>query len=298
LNHQFSHNVVVMPETPGTEQIDIRAEIARVHGELVFFRDKCLPAFFGTPIHEVFQDEYAEWVREKIVTRAGAVSNWQRATCRLGELLPLGPLPANSSKIRRQDFKEFLFQEATPSFCVRERQIVWQITLYMDLEMCFCGWRGCSGQPMEGPEALAEFLADVPTVRQWLMSLPVDSTELANSLCAVLPLVADADPAFTKLALDQDTWRSIVLADRDISEEERAKRLKVVEGPWFAHILNNAILHVLGALANNHFRLIEDFLEHPYLNGGYSHLFGHYVFASLFEKVVILRQLAQERQEL
>ena len=44
--------------------------------------------------------------------------NGKEATRRLAELLPLGPLA--SSKISREDFKEFLFQEATPSFCVRD----------------------------------------------------------------------------------------------------------------------------------------------------------------------------------
>jgi hypothetical protein len=295
LSHQFSHNIVVMPERDG---VDIRAEIARVQEELVLFRQRILPAFFGTPIHEVFQDEYAEWVQEKIATRAGLASNWQRATSRLAELLPLGPLATNSPKINRDDFKEFLFQPAKPSFSVREGRIVWQITLYMDLEMCFCCWRSCSSEPMDGPETLAEFLADLPAVRHWLMNMPVDSTQLANSLCSVLPHIADADPGFAKLALDPETWRSVVAADRTTTDEERTKRLQMIDGQWFGHVLNNALLHVLGALANNNFLVIEDFLDHPYLVGGYSHLMSHYIFAVLVEKVMILRQLAQERHEL
>jgi hypothetical protein len=278
--------------------IDIRAEIARVQAELVFFRDKCLPAFFGTPIHEVFHDQYAHWVQEKIVTRAGAVSNWQRATCRLAELLPLGPLGANSPSISRDDFRDFLFQEATPSFCVEEGRIVWRITLYMDLDMCFVGWRMCSRKPMDGPEALADFLADLPAVHRWLMNLPVDSCELANALCMVLPLIADADPAFAKLALDPETWRNVVICDRANTEDKRTKRLKWVEGQGFAHWLNNALLHTLGAIANNNFLTISDFLDHPFLVGGYTHLMPHYVFAVLFEKVAILRQLSEERPEL
>jgi len=130
------------------------------------------------------------------------------------------------------------------------------------------------------------------------MSLPVDSPELANALCMALPLLADTDPNFAKLALDPDTWRSLVLNDRGITEEQRTKRLKMVDGLWFGHVLNNALLHVLGALANNNFLVIEDFLDHPYVCGGYSHLFSHYTFAVLLEKVAILRQLSEERPEL
>jgi hypothetical protein len=275
------------------EHIDIRAEIAKVQGELLSFRDRILPASFETPLDVVFQTKYADLVRAKTNGRLG---EWQEATRRLADLLPLGPLA--SSTINREDFKEFLFQEATPSFCVRDGRIIWQITLYMDLETCFVGWGMCSRQPMEGPEALAEFLADLPAVRCWLTSLPVDSTALANSLCFVLPLVADADPAFAKLALDPETWRNLILADREITEEKREKRLQWIEGQVFSHWLNNSLLHVLGAIANNNFMTIEDFLDHPFLVGGYSHLTPSYLLAVLFEKVVILRQLSDERPEL
>ena len=61
----------------------------------------------------------------------------------------------------------------------------------------------------------------------------------------------------------------------------------MVDGLWFGHILNNALLHVLGALANNNFMMIDDLLDHPFLVGGYSHLTPSYLFAVLFEKVAI-----------
>src|SRR5262245_19016605 len=56
-----------------------------------------------------------------------------------------------------------------------------------------------------------------------------------------------------------------------------------------------ALLHALGGLANNHFLHIRDFLEHPLLRGGYTHLMPHYLFAVLVEKVLVLRRLSQER---
>jgi hypothetical protein len=266
-----------------TEQINIRAEVAKVQNELVLFRDKCLPAFFGTTIHEVFGAEYCDWVHQK---RNSGFPEWQEATRRLAELFPLGPLV--SSKISREDFREFLFQEATPSFCVREGRIVWNIRLFVDQSLCSAYF------PHLDPAAFE----NLPEVRRWLMSLPVDSPELANALCMALPLLADTDRNFAKLALDPDTWRSLVLADRDISEEQRTKRLKMVDGLWFGHILNNALLHVLGALANNSFMMIEEFLNHPFLVGGYSHLTPSYLLAVLFEKVAILRTLSAQRPEL
>ena len=277
-----------------TEHIDIRAEIARVQEEVVCFRDRCLPTFLGDRVHEVFQEEYCEWVREKIVTRAVSLSEWQEATHRLADLLPLGPLAPNALKLSREVFKEFLRQEATPAFCVREGRINWRNRLFVD--PTFCG-PYCSTLP-DLPSVLEKLPARLAEVRRWLMSLPVDSIELANMLCMALPLIADADPAFAKLALDPDTWRGLVLNDREISEEQQAKRLKCVDGPWFAHTLNNALLHTFGSLANNNFTMIEDFLDHPFLIGGYSHLTPSYLLAVLFEKVGILRQLSEERSEL
>jgi hypothetical protein len=264
------------------EQIDIKAEVAKVQGELRSFRERVLPAVFETPLDAVFGDDYADWVRER---SNGRLSEWQGATRRLVDLLPLGPL--TSSTISREDFKEFLFQEATPSFSVEMGRIVWDIRLFVDRSLCSLYF------PNIDPAAF-ENLAEI---QRWLMSLPVDSPELANALCMVLPLIADADPTFAKLALDPETWHSLVLADRDISEEEHTKRLQLIEGLWFGHVLNNSLLHLLGALANNHFMVIEDFLDHPFLVGGYTHLMPSYVFAVLFEKVAILRRVSAERHD-
>ena len=267
-------------EIVSAEHIDIRAEVAKVQGELLSFRLRILPALFETPLDAVFGEDYALWVRVK---SKGRLSEWQEATRRLADLLPLGPLAC--SKIDRERFRDFLVQGATPLFSVREGRIVWNIGLFVDRSLCSTYFPSLD-------------LSNVSEVRRWLMSLPVDSPELANALCMVLPLIADADPAFAKMALDPKEWRGIVLADRDITEEDRAKRLKLVEGPWFSHVLNNALLHVLGAVANNNNTTIEEFLDHPFLVGGYSHLMPSYVFAVLVEKVAILRQLSEERREL
>jgi hypothetical protein len=266
--------------------IEIRAEVAEVQGELLSFRERVLPALFETPLDAVFGEDYCDWVREK---NNGPLSNWQEATRRLAELLPLGPL--TSSTISREDFKEFLFQEATPSFCFREGRIVWNIRLFVDKSLCSAYFPNLDSAAFDNPERF-------PEVRPWLMRLPVDSCELANALCMALPFIADSDPAFAKLALDPETWRGIVQADPNISEEDRAQRLTFIGGLAFAHWLNNSLLHVLGALANNNFLMIDDLLDHPFLVGAYSHLTPSYLFAVLFEKVAILRQLSEERPEL
>src|ERR1700722_12872939 len=200
--------------------IDIRAEVAEVQGELLFFRERILSALFETPLDAVFEAEYADWVREK---SKGRLSEWQEATRRLADLLPLGPM--TSSKLSRDDFRDLLFQQTPPSFFVEAGRIIWKIELFVDRTMCSAYF------PHLDPAAF-----EVPSeIQRWLMSLPVDSTELANALCMVLRLIADSDPAFAKLVLDPETWRGIVQADPNISEEERAQRLTFIGGLAFAH---------------------------------------------------------------
>jgi hypothetical protein len=126
------------------------------------------------------------------------------------------------------------------------------------------------------------------------MTLPANECVLSNNLCFVLPPLADVDPPFAALALDPDTWRSIVLANCNISPEERRRWLNAIEHGYLRHGINNALLHVLGSLANNHFMAIRTYLTHPCVYGGYTHLMPHYIFAVLFAKVSILRQLATE----
>jgi hypothetical protein len=57
------------------EQIDIRAEAAKVHGELLFFRRRVLPALFETRLDAVFGEEYCDWVRERWSTVGMARGN-------------------------------------------------------------------------------------------------------------------------------------------------------------------------------------------------------------------------------
>ncbi len=105
----------------------------------------------------------------------------------------------------------------------------------------------------------------------------------------VLAPVSDLDPAFAKLALDLDTWRSIVRTDQSLDEATKSQRLGAIDSGHLPHAINNALLHVLAALANNHFGVIADFLDHPCLSGVYTGLIPHYIFAVLLEKVKSLR---------
>jgi hypothetical protein len=265
--------------------IDLQLEIGKVERELIFFSCKCVPALLAGLTRDF--DTLPEHIRNCTMT----VPAWQRAAGQLAELLPCPS--RNLSNRNRDDFRAFLFQETKPSFLIQNDQIVWRISLFVDLWLCFVYCPLFCRDRAEAPGALDEFLTRLPEVRRWILGLPTCSSELFNALCMVLPFVADADPDFAKRALTPETWHNIVFANRDLTEADRARQLEWVHGSWFAGVLNNAILHVLGALANNHFLLIEGYLDHPHLDGRYTHLMPDYLFAVLFEKVAILRQLAQ-----
>ena len=267
-------------------ELDFRADIAKVQAELIFFRDQCLPAFLNGDSYEFRGDSHAQWVHQKIHKVAGRLSDWQTATNRLSDFLPLGPTTADSPKLSRNDFTDFLIKDASPRMSLQDGKINWQIRLLMSPEISTLFCKSCP----ESPVVPERFQTRLPEVQSWLMSLPLDSPELCNALCYILPFIADVDPRFAKLALDADTWRTLTLNDPNTTANERETRLRMIDG-CFAHILNNALLHVLGALANNHFPLIADYLNHPRLRGGYCHLKPRYLFTVLFEKIAMLREL-------
>lgn len=264
------------------QDIDIGGEVTRLRRELISFRDEILPAILdpGSP-----PNPHDDHVRP--------LHAWRGAADRLLDALPPPGTGAGRTPPHRRDFEEFLFQPAESSHLVRDGQVAWRIEL-------FVGWGWAAEDvlsliPNRSRHAL-DFLDDLrlnlPEIRRRIMALPVDEGELWNLLCIALVPIADLDPAFAKLALDGETWRTIVKGDREIDQETRVRRLQAVDG-YFRHVLNNALLHVMGALACNHFEVIPDLLDHPDLIGSYTSLMPHYLFAVLFEKAKCLHDMVK-----
>jgi hypothetical protein len=132
--------------------------------------------------------------------------------------------------------------------------------------------------------------ARMPAARNWLFGLGVDHPNLGDVLCFLLPILAEGDPDFVEEALDPETWRALVLDEEGITPGMRVERLRLID-VHLPRYLNNALLHVFGALTNNRFPAILDLLQHPHLLGGYTDLFPYYIYGTLFGKVEILRSL-------
>jgi len=266
--------------------IDLDAEEARVLGELKAFRDVCLPAFFAPGGIKPVWDDLRALGEPDVANRP--LHRWRRAVDRLSHALvePCEPLD-------RGEYDDFLFEKPVPDYAVRDGRISWRVGVGM-----FCNresnawaileWMGL-GDEVEGDPV--EFLnARSADARSWLIGLGVDHPNLGSILCSLLPLLAEGEPGVVKELLDPETWRALVLDEAGITPEVRVHRLGIVD-VVLPRYLNNALLHTFGSLANNHFAAIVELLDHPYLLGGYTDLFSHYLFGVLFGKVEILRGL-------
>ena len=288
--------------------INLTSEVAQVHRELTAFRDQLLPALLG-PCEAYLEDRARDPSRwppvEQIEKSVRTLRNWQLAVNRLLDALPLTKLGAAEPEPDWSEYKEFLWHPASASsHLVREGRIVWRIELFITwddgLEYMLDKSGAASTREAQepGPEcSFDELQRRLPEVKRWFLALPVDGSVLFNALSFVLAPVSDLDPAFVKLALDLDTWRSIVRTDQTLDEATRSQRLGAIDCGDLPHAINNALLHVLAALANNHFGVIADFLDHPCLSGAYTGLIPHYLFAVLLEKVKTLRSLARLANE-
>ncbi|QDV35588.1 hypothetical protein [Tautonia plasticadhaerens] len=278
----------------GNERIDLEAEVERVRGELLLFRDSILPVFYRPGgINPERADADADASRNPLARMIHRQRDWQRAATRLIEALPDSAGRGIAPGLDLATFEPFMYQPAKASFSVRGGRIVWRVMLFLDWDMAAGDTLYRMGVEDDG-EAVEVLLSDLPRLRRWLLGLPVDDALLWNALCLVAPIVADADPGLAMYLLDPETYRRRVLSDRRITAEERTGRLEEIDG-HFLRILNNALLHALGGLANNHFDEMPGLLGHPaLLMSGYTELMPHYLFAVLFEKVSILLGLVRE----
>ncbi len=244
-------------------------EIAKVQAEIVAFRSEYLPVFLEisrTP------ELIPPFVFERQQNTLHLLSCWQEAITKVGDALPL---PGDATTLDPAEFKDFMFCKGTPGFSLSNGDIRWKIGMFCDIRVAILS--GYRPPELGDNEEFTEdhFWASIPAIEAWLLSLDAMDGRLWNPLCMTLPFIADVDPAFAKKALDLDTWGET--------------------NAWFEHVVNNALLHVLASLANNHFMSIRDYMDHPCLLGRYTRLMPHYLFAVLFQKVSILRQLASQQ---
>ena len=244
--------------------IDLDAEKARVLDELRAFRDVCLPAFFAPGGIEPVWDDDLPLGGPDVANRP--LHRWQEAVDRLAHVL-VEP----DTLLDRAEFDDFLFEEPVPDFSVRGGRIFWRVSLgiYCNREPDAWAFLTRMGLEAEVEGDPIEFLnTRIPSPETWLFGLGVDHPNLGDTLCYLAAAPRRRRPKFVKELLDPETWRSIVLAEAGITPEVRANRLRLID-VQLPRYTNNALLHVFGSLANNHFEVILDLLGTRLL-GGYT----------------------------
>jgi hypothetical protein len=262
-------------------KIDLEAEIAQVREELVSFRDVCLPAFF---VRGGLPDRASPSPGPVGLTSQG----WARLSDGLLEALPHG---GRAGRLELDDYS-FLHVITEPSYSVDRGRIAWHCEGFFPIYSSddHLGYiRSLMGGETNSGNDRDALIAQLP---DWFLALAVDDTLLWNALSSTLPMLVDPKPQFVRRLLDPETWRDVVRGRPGLTEEDRAGNLECIDGAWFGHTLNNALLYVLGTVANNRHGLLPEFPDHPNLSGRYTHLMPHYLLGVLLAKVLALRTLA------
>jgi hypothetical protein len=147
------------------------------------------------------------------------------------------------------------------------------------------------------PESVGGVEQSRRAVRRWFERTDPGEIVFWNALCMVLPATVDDDPEFTISMLQTATYRERILSKEELTPAERQVELAKVEALYFHHVLNNAFLHIIAALANNHFMKIDHCLRVSEISGRYTDLLPHYLFAILFAKLKILIRLSNAGPE-
>jgi hypothetical protein len=230
-----------------------------------------------------------------------SLNSWQRVARELAAALPR-PDGRPGKPIDEAFLEGFLHQLALACFCVREGEIVWKNEVFMMVDLDDQSARHVlelmHGEPVAESGARGRLLRDFDAFKNWFLGPAPEPVFVVNAMCSVLPTCVDLDLEFVREAFDLERRIARIRSDHSASEEERTRRLHDWSCLVVMHGFNNALLHVIAALANNHFDQIERFLDHPARNSGfYTGLMPHYLVAVLHQKVRILNELRREDRE-
>lgn len=267
----------------------LRGEISQVLAELDELDEHLLPEMAARD-PEVFPSQVKAdappWT-EKLQCLAA----WKAAVRQLRGCL-VASRTAPSRILDAADFLAFMEWEPSSTYEIGVFEIRWKLSCFATLD-----WKEACGENFGLSKAGGPFDPDFPTrsinaVKRWMLAGSTQDVKLYNPLCVLLPAIADQDPNFARMILDARIWRTRILANAALTEDERRKELSRLDG-YFGYVLNNALLHVVAALANNHFMKIRLFLDCPDISGRYTPHLPRYLFAILFAKVRVLSDLGR-----
>ena len=295
----------------GTAELDLALERAFVLFELKLFEQDYLPVL-QAPLFLDHSHGTPHLVRWPWPARKRLLAEWQTAARRLFETLsrPAGtqgatldptefePLFADSPGIS----VDLLTPPPHPCFVRREGRIYWQVN---------SRWE--PSDPERRAEEVLHYLAPLlpavpraaggsaverlrqysPLVNDWyLETAPLVDGQFA-AFDFLLPQLAEFDPALAVKALDRQRMKRRVRHDPQLLPNERAKRLKTLDGRIHSSCLSCSLALAMETLANNHFCKIGNLLELPELYGSWNSFMAPFLFRTLYRKVEVLRRLVK-----
>jgi hypothetical protein len=275
---------------PKLTEIRLRTEIERVLSEIREFQEQLLPGIAASDpdlFTAQLKPDPKPWTE-----RLRTLDEWQNAASQLRQILET-QLTQAPRALDLTAFERFPWSKPSVDYTIEEHRIHWQISCYAEvdwLSAVHTYFRRDFGWP---PKDDSHPGYSVEATKQWLLAASVQSSQLWNALSAgVLPAIADHDPAFARRLLSWEDWWLRIATNPMLSESERDAELDFVCNKiMFKHVIHNAILHVMGSLANNHFMEIRPLLGHAEFVGRYGPLMPHYLLANLLAKVKVLTDI-------
>ena len=151
-------------------------------------------------------------------------------------------------------------------------------------------WGGAGDERAAAP--WLELRKVLPAVQDFFLSLTPASDKKLGGYTAVLPILAELDPAFAIQALDRGRLLAVVESDPGLPPSERWRRCRVLESRFYAGCLCHGLALVLEALANNHFAKIAPLLRLPEVHADafWAGLMPRILLATLYQKAVLLQE--------
>jgi hypothetical protein len=281
---------------PQLTEAQWQAEIDRLTGQLTQFIDDLLPSIalrdpgvFIVPI-EPDARSYAHRLR--------SLDEWTAAARRLRGVVSaeLTPMP------RTMDmgyFRRFTHSEPSIDYTVEDGRIHWKISCYSEIDWLSAAhmmFRGRHGWP---PQDASHPGFSIEATKRFLLAGSTEDSCYYNEYIWMLAALADSEPDFVKTMLDPEAWRQRIESNPTYSDERRKRELHRLTAPipggYFRMVIHNALLHVIGALANNRFDEIRPYIFHQEFPGRYSDLVPHYLFANLLAKAHTIQKHCPNR---
>lgn len=280
----------------GVLRPDLLAEVARLRCEVEVFRSRYLPHLLAGRVLA-----HREGAARLILVPEdpGRLGAWRAAVDRLVLALPGTGPGGPGGDPDPVEFGDLLTDPAAGDWVPGPARIDWGLS---PLPEPWSEHREEVAREILEEAGLAVGGADPPVerlrlhrhaVRRWFLALPIGRRLAPGLPAALLPVLAEADPAFARRAIDPRALEAAVRADRSLTPGEAARHVGYVRGYFYRRAVSSALARVLAALANNRFGDIGRFLNLPEIHGNWNGFMPRFLFAVLLGKVTALRGLAR-----